>query len=176
MGDDKAKRFFKSLSKPTVGWFYLICAGLCIVLFVTKHVLNTPIYGHDAILLLITIYLAITECYVNFTEEEEHKKTETFTSSGNAKLVLVTSSNCQYCTNYLYSSAWKQIKQLLGNVAVNYDINIDRDKINNLGINMVTSVPAMYFYSSKKGAVIYNDDIYNISKVYNAVTKFNNNN
>jgi len=173
MGDDKAKRFFKSLSKPTVGWFYLICAGLCLVLFVTKHVLERPIYGHDAILLLITIYLAITECYVNFTEEEEHKKTETFSSAitGNAKLVLVTSTYCQYCTNYLYSSAWKQIKQLLGNLAVNYDVNIDSNKLNSLGINTVTSVPAMYFYSSRTGAISYNDDIYNTTKVYNAFKK-----
>lgn len=166
MGDDKAKRFFQSLSKPTVGWFYLICAGLCLFLFVTKHMLQTPVYGHDAILLLITIYLAITECYVNFTEEEERK--ETFTSAISGKLVLVTSSHCQYCTKYLYSNAWKQIKQLLGNAAINYDIYIDSDKLNNLGINTVTSVPAMFFYSSKTGATIYNDDIYNSNKVYKA--------
>ena len=178
MGDDKAKRFFKSLSKPTVGWFYLICAGLCIVLFVTKHVLNTPIYGHDAILLLITIYLAITECYVNFTEEEEHKKTETFTSSSiTGTLVLVTSSSCPYCTNYINSRTWSVINKLIGksgSVAVlNYDLYRDYNKIYGLGMNpnSITQVPTIFFNTPKKGAVPYNDDIYNSDRVVTAFQK-----
>ena len=170
MVDDKAKRFFKGLSKPTVAWVYLISAVTCVVLFVSKHIFNYTIYGHDAALLIITIFLAITECYVNFSENEEEKeKKEHFTtiSVPSVVVVLIKAEWCSACKSYLNSNMWQKLmNSMYGSQDIQFmqlDIDNDRSKIYqtlNIQSSTISHVPVIYFASKKKGISQYNGDIY----------------